>query len=127
MSPSTPTSRYGCARKLALIYRLSGDYNPLHAEPAVERAAGYKQPILHSLATYGISGHAALWSVAGYDPARIVSMDARFTAPVYPGETFRTEIWRDGDVVSFQTKAQERDVIAIGNGKVIRMSGERNW
>lgn len=104
--------------QLALIYRLSGDCNPLHIEPAVAAAAGYKQPILHGLATYGISGHAILRTVAGYDPERIVSIDARFTAPVYPGETFRTEMWRDNNVISFQTRAIERDVVAISNGKL---------
>lgn len=105
--------------QLALIYRLSGDYNPLHAEPAIGRAAGYIQPILHGLATFGISGHAILRTVAGYAPESVESMSARFTAPAYPGETFRTEIWQDGNVVSFQTRAVERDVIAIGNGKVV--------
>lgn len=108
--------------QLALIYRLSGDMNPLHAEPAIGRAAGYKQPILHGLATYGVSGHAVLKAVADYKPERIASMDARFTAPVYPGETFRTEIWQDGDIVSFQTRSVERDVVAISNGKIVLKS-----
>lgn len=103
----------------ALIYRLSGDQNPLHAEPAVARAAGFAQPILHGLATFGVAGHALLRAVCGYRAEQIVSMQARFTAPVFPGETFRTEIWRDGNVVSFQVRSLERDILAIGNGRAV--------
>lgn len=105
--------------QLALIYRLSGDYNPLHAEPAVGRAAGFRQPILHGLATFGIGIHAVLRTITGYQTATVEEMSARFTAPVYPGETFRTEIWKDGNVVSFQTRCLERDVLALGNGRVV--------
>ena len=83
--------------EMALIYRLSGDVNPLHAEPAFAREAGYPRPILHGLATFGVAGHALLKTVCGYDPARLTAMAGRFSAPVYPGETIRTEIWRDGD------------------------------
>src|SRR6185312_4836052 len=101
----------------ALIYRLSGDVNPLHAEPAFARQGGYPRPILHGLATFGVAGHALLKSVAGYDPARLTAMAGRFSAPVFPGETIRTEIWRDGDVVSFRARALERDVVAINNGR----------
>jgi len=102
---------------LALVYRLSGDYNPLHADPAVAKAAGFDRPILHGLATYGIACHALVRSVCGYRPEQLASMGARFTSPVFPGETFRTEIWRDANVVSFQVRCLERDVIAISNGR----------
>lgn len=101
----------------ALIYRLSGDINPLHAEPAFAREAGYPRPILHGLATFGVAGHALLKTVCGYDPARLVAMAGRFSAPVFPGETIRTEIWRDGNIVSFRARALERDVVAINNGR----------
>ena len=101
----------------ALIYRLSGDVNPLHAEPAFARAGGYPRPILHGLATFGVAGHALLKSVAGYDPARLTAMAGRFSAPVFPGETIRTEIWRDGNVASYRARVVERDVIAINNGR----------
>lgn len=101
----------------ALIYRLSADMNPLHSDPEVAAKAGFPQPILHGLATYGIAGHAILKSVCGYDPNRLKSIQCRFTAPVYPGETFRTEIWVDGSVVSFRTRSVERDLIAISNGR----------
>ena len=101
----------------ALIYRLSGDVNPLHAEPTFAREAGYPRPILHGLATFGVAGHALLKTLCNYDPARLTAMAGRFSAPVFPGETIRTEIWRDGDVVSFRARALERYVIAINNGR----------
>jgi acyl dehydratase len=102
----------------ALIFRLSADPNPLHADPAVANAAGFPKPILHGLATFGIAGHAVLKSMCGYDPARLKSIAGRFSAPVFPGETIRTELWRDGDVVSFRAKVVEREVTAINNGRV---------
>ena len=101
----------------ALIYRLSADINPLHADPDVAKAAGFPKPILHGLATYGVAGHALLRTVCGYDPATLKSLNARFTAPVYPGETFRTEIWLDGAIASFRTIALERNVVAMSNGR----------
>jgi acyl dehydratase len=101
----------------ALIYRLSGDINPLHAEPAFAKTAGYPQPILHGLATFGIAGHAIVKSLCGYDPARLTAVVGRFSAPVYPGETIRTEMWRDDHVVSFRARVVERDAIALNNGR----------
>jgi len=101
----------------ALIYRLSGDYNPLHADPAYARKAGFKMPIVHGRLTFGIAGHAILKTLCGYDPARLVSMEGRFSAPVYPGETLRTEMWRDGNVVSFHATVPSRGVTVINNGR----------
>jgi acyl dehydratase len=103
--------------EMALIYRLSGDVNPLHAEPEFAKAAGFPRPILHGLATFGVAGHALLKSLCGYDPARLTAMTGRFSAPVYPGETIRTEIWRDGKVASFRARVLERDVLAVNNGR----------
>ena len=103
--------------EMALIYRLSGDTNPLHVDPEFARAAGYPRPILHGLASFGVAGHALLKAVCGYDPARLTAMAGRFSAPVFPGETIRTEFWRDGGVVSFRARALERDAIAINNGR----------
>jgi acyl dehydratase len=103
--------------EMALLYRLSGDVNPLHAEPAFAKQAGFPRPILHGLATFGVAGHAILKAACGYDPARLTAMDARFSAPVYPGETIRTEMWREGAVLSFRARVMERDVIAINNGR----------
>jgi len=108
---------FGTRPEMALIYRLSGDYNPLHAEPAVAKTAGFPRPILHGLGTFGVSGHALLKTMCGYDPARLISFSGRFSAPVFPGETIRTEMWRDGAVVSFRARVVERDVIAINHGR----------
>ena len=101
----------------ALIYRLSADPNPLHADPATARAAGFPRPILHGLATFGVAGHAILRTLCGYDPARLTAIAGRFSAPVFPGETIRTEMWRDRSVVSFRARVVERDVVAINNGR----------
>lgn len=101
----------------ALIYRLSGDRNPLHAEPAVARAAGYPRPIAHGLGNFGFAGHAVLKTMCGYDPQKLLAFACRFSAPVFPGETLRTEMWHDGTVVSFRTRVVERDVIAVNNGR----------
>jgi acyl dehydratase len=103
--------------EMALTYRLSGDRNPLHADPAVAQKVGFPRPILHGVATLGVAGHALLRTVCGYDPARIGTMTGRFSAPVFPGETIRTEIWRDGPVVSFRARVVERDVVAVDNGR----------
>jgi len=103
--------------EMALIYRLSGDMNALHVDPEFAKAAGYPRPILHGLATFGIAGHALLKTFCGYDPARLTAIAGRFSAPVFPGETIRTEFWRDGGVVSFRARVVERDVIAINNGR----------
>lgn len=103
--------------EMALIYRLSADVNPLHADPDVARAAGFPRPILQGLGSFGVAGHAILRSICDYDPARLKSIAGRFSAPVFPGETIRTEIWRDGDIVSFRARVVERDAVAINNGR----------
>jgi acyl dehydratase len=103
--------------EMALIYRLSGDINPLHVEPEYAKRAGFPRPILHGLATFGVAGHALLKTICDYDPMRLKAMAGRFSAPVFPGETIRTEMWRDGAVVSFRARVVERDVVAINNGR----------
>jgi acyl dehydratase len=103
--------------EMALIYRLSGDINPLHADPEFAKAAGFPRPILHGLATFGLAGHALLKAVCGYDPARLTAISGRFSAPVYPGETIRTEFWDDAGVVGFRARVVERDAIVIDNGR----------
>ena len=100
----------------ALIYRLCADLNPLHADPAVAKAAGFERPILHGLATYGVAGHAILKTCCDYDPARLKSLGLRFSSPVFPGETIRTEIWREGSKVQFQARVLERDKIVLSHG-----------
>lgn len=100
----------------ALIYRLSGDYNPLHADPSVAREGGFDRPILHGLCTFGVAGHALLKECCDYDVNRFHSIKARFSAPVYPGETIRTEIWKVEEGVAFRCRVVERDVVVIDNG-----------
>lgn len=104
------------AENLALMYRLNGDFNPLHADPAVATAAGYPRPILHGLCTLGVVGHALVRAVCGYKAEWITALEARFSAPVLPGETLSTEMWVDGSCVSFRTRALERDVIVLTGG-----------
>jgi acyl dehydratase len=101
----------------ALIYRLSGDLNPLHVEPAAARGAGYERPILQGLATFGVGGLALLRTYCDYDPARLTSIAGRFTAPVFPGDTIRTEMWQDELGVTFRARVLERDILAINNGR----------
>ena len=101
----------------ALIYRLSGDYNPLHADPAHAQKVGFKMPILHGRGTFGVAGHAILKTLCDYDPARFVAMEGRFSSPVYPGETIRTEMWKDGNVVSFRATVPARGVTVLTNGR----------
>jgi len=101
----------------ALIYRLSGDYNPLHASPAVAGNAGFKAPILHGLCTFGVLTHAILKTCCHYEPDRLKRLRLRFSAPVYPGDTIRTEIWRqDGQQIFFRCHSLEQKKIVIDNG-----------
>jgi acyl dehydratase len=100
----------------ALIYRLSGDRNPLHSDPSFAEAAGFDRPILHGLCTYGFTGRALLSALCDNDPARFKSMEARFTSPVFPGDELTISIWRtdDGEAV-FQTR-RPGDVVVVDNG-----------
>ncbi len=100
----------------ALLYRLCADLNPLHADPKVATAAGFKQPILHGLASYGVAGHAIIKSCCDLDPTRLQSLGLRFSSPVYPGETLLTDIWKTELGIQFQTRVAERDIVALSNG-----------
>ncbi len=100
----------------ALLYRLCGDMNPLHADPAIARGAGFERPILHGRATMGVAQHAVLKTACEYDPARLKSLSVRFSAPFLPGETLRTELWSDGSDVYFRSRSLERDVVVLNNG-----------
>lgn len=99
-----------------LIYRLSGDYNPIHASPEIARKAGFDKPILHGLCTMGIATRALLEGACKDDPQKLRSLNLRFSSPVYPGETLCTELWKESGGVSFRTTAVERQVVVLNNG-----------
>ena len=96
----------------ALLYRLCGDRNPLHADPAFARAGGFDRPILHGLCTYGFAGRALLHTLCGSDPARFAGMSGRFTRPVLPGQTLTTRIWVEAPTdARFQTLTDDGTVV----------------
>ena len=102
----------------ALIYRLSGDYNPVHADPKAAAKGGFAQPILHGLCSYGVAGWAVTNLLCDGDASRLRRFDLRFTTPVYPGETLRTEVWKQGTgVAAFRVRVPARDVIVLNNGR----------
>ena len=104
---------------LALLYRLNGDENPLHADPQRAKVAGFDRPILHGAASFGVAAHAILRTVADYRPERLASIAARFSKPVFPGETIRTEMWGERERISFQCRVVGRDDIVLSNGLAI--------
>jgi acyl dehydratase len=104
------------ARNQALLYRLSGDLNPLHVEPDVSRLGGFDRPVLHGLSTMGLACRALRHLVCRGNPAPITAMSVRFTAPVWPGETIRTEIWTGGDRIRFRAIVVERNVVVLDEG-----------
>jgi acyl dehydratase len=110
------TVAIGTRANQALLYRLNGDRNPLHSSPAAASLGGFQRPIMHGLCTYGIACRAVLASVCAYDHTRIGRFDVRFSSPVYPGESIATDMWIDGDTVSFRCRVPERDVVVLNNG-----------
>jgi acyl dehydratase len=106
-------------RDQALLYRLLGDRNPLHADPAAAVAAGFERPILHGLCTYGLTCRAVLQAFAAVSPESIASHHARFAAPVFPGETLMVDLWRDSEIVSFEARVKERDTVVVKNGRTV--------
>ena len=106
--PSLPQS--------ALIYRLSGDYNPIHADPQSAAKAGFPQPILHGLCTFGMATRAVTGALCEGAPERLTALSARFSKPVFPGETLRTEMFRTPTGVRFRARVLERDVVVLDRG-----------
>ena len=100
----------------ALIYRLNTDLNPLHIDPKIAAAAGFPRPILHGLCTFGTVCHALLKTLCNYDTSRFGKMDLRFSSPVYPGETIRSEIWHEAGGAAFRARVVERDKVVVSNG-----------
>ncbi len=117
--PNTPPE-FTCVMptlpQAALLYRLCSDLNPLHADPAVAQAAGFKRPILHGLATYGAVGHAIIKTLCAYQPERLKQLGLRFAGPVYPGESIQVEMWRTSLGVQFQARVVERDALVVSHG-----------
>ncbi|PAY08534.1 3-alpha,7-alpha,12-alpha-trihydroxy-5-beta-cholest-24-enoyl-CoA hydratase [Bradyrhizobium sp. UFLA03-84] len=103
----------------SLIYRLSGDRNPLHSDPEFARRGGFPRPILHGMCTYGLTCRAVLATYAGYDPSAFRRHRARFSAPVFPGETITINLWKDGDSISFEGHVRERQVTVVKNGQTV--------
>jgi acyl dehydratase len=93
----------------ALLYRLNGDLNPLHADPGFAQAAGFDRPILHGLASYGVVAKALVDSVLDGDASRLKGLSVRFAGPIFPGQTIRTVVWRDGDRLTLASTCPERD------------------
>lgn len=107
--PTTPQA--------ALLYRLNGDYNTLHADPLRARQAGFPRPILHGLFSLGLCALAVVRNACGMDGSRLKALSARFASPAYPGETLRIQLWRDDDIVSFNAVELVRNVQVVSNGR----------
>ena len=101
----------------ALVYRLSGDRNPLHSDPSFAAMGGFDRPILHGLCTYGFTGRALLHSVAGSDAARFLHMEGRFSAPVFPGDSLTVSIWETGQGEAVFSTARHDGTVVIDQGQ----------
>jgi acyl dehydratase len=107
------------SRAQAAIYRLSGDRNPLHIDPETARSTGLERPILHGLSTMGVIARALIHACGDGAASRLREIALRFTAPVYPGDTIRTHIWREGERLHFRASAIEREVLVADNGAAV--------
>jgi acyl dehydratase len=115
------------ALNAALLYRLNGDRNPLHADPEFAQRVGFARPILHGQATFSLATHALLRSLAAYDVQRLKRVEARFVQPFYPGETLRTRAWVTGTEVVFRSWSLERDVIVLDRGRAVVNRPDEGW
>jgi peroxisomal enoyl-CoA hydratase 2 len=121
LRPADKSVTYKTTPTQAILYRLSGDYNPLHADPAVAKKVGFPAPILHGLCSYGHAARAILDAWCKNDSAPFRSLRARFSSPVFPGETLRVDMWdagiKDGlQSVTFTMTIVERNVVCINGG-----------
>ncbi|SNS52158.1 MaoC/PaaZ C-terminal domain-containing protein [Rhodococcoides kyotonense] len=120
MPTTAPDSKstYATRAEQALLYRLSGDRNPLHSDPSFAARAGFSSPILHGLCTYGITGRALLHELCGSDPTRLLSMSGRFTKPVFPGQELTVWIWNTPDGIRFRATTSD-DTVVLDRGTVV--------
>src|SRR5262249_2123498 len=103
----------------ALLYRLSGDWNPLHADPSFAKAFGFDKPILHGLCTFGYAARHVIQKFSpNGDPRFFKSIKVRFADAVFPGDTIKTEMWKEGEKVVFRTLAEGKNKPAITNAAV---------
>lgn len=107
------------SRAQAATYRLSGDRNPLHIDPAIAHMLGHDRPILHGLSTMGVCARGLIHVCCAGDASALREIGVRFTAPVYPGETIRTHIWQDGPNLQFRSDVVERNLRVIDNGVAV--------
>lgn len=100
----------------ALIYRLSGDYNPVHADPKVAKRGGFDRPILHGMCTYGIATYVIVQRFCDGQPERFKEIFARFSSPVFPGDTIRFEFYRESDSIRYRARVLDRNVVVLDRG-----------
>jgi len=131
-APNNPPSRAPDAvitekttTEQAALYRLNGDYNPLHIDPAMAKMGNFDVPILHGLCTFSIATKHIFQKFANADPTKLKSVKARFAKHVFPGETLQTEMWKEGNKVLFQVRVLERNVLAVTNAAV-ELAGSEN-
>ena len=125
-TPPTATIEIPTNKEIALLYRLNGDYNPLHASPEFAQKNGFKQPILHGLASWNMTAAALLRTFCNSDPANLKEYQARFSSPVLPGNTLVVEIWKTGkkegegfEEVILRVKVKETDKVVLSNGRAV--------
>jgi acyl dehydratase len=117
--PQTPpdaVSSVPTAANQALLFRLLGDRNPLHVDPALATRVGFARPILHGACTFAIACAELIRRFCDHDPARLTRLAARFAGPLYPGETLEFSFWRTAGGVAFRASAAERDALVLDNG-----------
>jgi acyl dehydratase len=107
-------------RNQAMLYRLTGDRNPLHVDPETAAVGGFERPILHGLATMGVAARALVHLACGGDPRRLSAMRLRFTAPVFPGDVILTELWEEEGALRFRASVPARGVTVIDGGSAER-------
>lgn len=117
--PAEQISEIETSPQAALLYRLNGDRNPIHASPEIAKSAKFPQPILHGMATYSISAAVLLDTYAEGRPEALKELNARFSKPLFPGEKLTIESWRKGQKISFRVRVAERDVTVLDNGYAV--------